>query len=60
METGLPEESSLTMRHNAKMKADRQIKAQELKLIQAQETGRTQEAVQKLQGAEKKLLEEKK
>lgn len=60
METGLPEESSLTMRHNAKMRAERQIKAQELKLIEAQEAGRTQEAVQKLQGAEKKMLEEKK
>lgn len=60
METGLPEESSLTMRHNAKMKADRQIKAQELKLIETQETERVQAAIQKLQAAEQKRLQEKK
>jgi len=49
METGLPEQSSLAMRHIVKMKADRQIKAEELKMLEKQEAERAQQAVQKLQ-----------
>lgn len=60
MATGLPEESSLTMRHNAKMKATRQIKAEELKLLEMQEAERADESLQKLQTAEQKHLKSKK
>ena len=60
MSTGLPEESSLTMRQNAKMKATRQIKAEELRLIETQETEQAKQTVEKLQNAEQERLQKKK
>jgi type II secretory pathway component GspD/PulD (secretin) len=59
MATGLPEESTLTMRQNAKMQATRQIKAKELSLIEVHEAERAHAAIEKLQDAEQKRLQKK-
>jgi type II secretory pathway component GspD/PulD (secretin) len=60
METGLPQQSSLAMRHTAKMNADRQIKAEELKIYNQMEAERSQAAIQKLHEVEQKRLEKAK
>lgn len=57
MDTGLPQDSSLALRYDAKTQADRQIKAEELKVITQHETERAQEAIQTLQAAERSRLE---
>jgi len=57
METGLPENSSLAMRYDAKARADRQIKAEERRIADQMEKERSAAAVQKLQAAEQKRLE---
>ncbi|MDD3275507.1 MAG: hypothetical protein PHP93_00475, partial [Kiritimatiellales bacterium] len=57
MDTGLPSESSLAMKHTAKMNADRQIRAEELKIYNQMEAERSQGTVQKLQEAEQKRLQ---
>jgi Flp pilus assembly secretin CpaC len=54
METGLPQESSLAMRHDATSRTERQINAEELKILQQSEAERSQAAVQKLQAAAQK------
>lgn len=60
METGLPQESTLAMRYDAKARSDRQIKTQEQKLLDQHESERAQSAVKKLQDAEQKRLDKKK
>jgi len=57
MDTGLPSESSLAMKHTAKMNTDRQIRAEELKIYNQMEAERSQATVQKLQAAEQKRLQ---
>ncbi|MFA6174159.1 MAG: secretin N-terminal domain-containing protein [Kiritimatiellales bacterium] len=59
METGLPQESSLAMRYDAKSRAEHQIKDVERKLVEQQETERAQETIKKLDDAEQKRLEKK-
>ena len=54
METGLPDQSSLAMRYDAKSKADKQIKEAELKIYQQHEDERAMQAIQKLQSADSK------
>lgn len=59
METGLPQESSLAMKHTATMKAKRQIKAEEQKIFSQLEDERAQSALQTLRAAEEKRLKKK-
>ncbi|MCU0856810.1 MAG: hypothetical protein MUC65_00210 [Pontiellaceae bacterium] len=59
METGLPEGSSLAMRHDAKLRTDRQIKAEELNVLRQHEKERVQDSVKKLQNAEQRRLQKK-
>jgi len=51
MATGLPTESSLAMRQTARMQADRQIRVEELKLLEQHEAERARKAVQELRDA---------
>lgn len=60
METGLPQDSKLAMRHDATAMADRQIEAEKQKLLKQHESDRAQEAVKKLQDAEQKRLQKQK
>jgi type IV pilus assembly protein PilQ len=60
METGLPQDSTLAMRHDATAKADRQIEAEKKKLLKQHESERAQEAVKQLQDAEQKRLQKQK
>jgi type II secretory pathway component GspD/PulD (secretin) len=59
METGLPQDSSLAMRYDAKSRADKQIKAEEQKLLKLHESERADSAVKKLREAEQKRLDKK-
>ncbi len=59
METGLPQDSALAMRYDAKNRADKQIKAEEQKLLEQHETERAEEAVKKLRDTEQKRLDKK-
>ncbi|QHI70826.1 type II secretion system protein GspD [Tichowtungia aerotolerans] len=56
-ETGLPEDSSLAMRHRAEASTERAIKQEELKILQAVESDRLQERLTKLREAEEKRVE---
>jgi type IV pilus assembly protein PilQ len=60
METGLPQDSKLAMRHDATAMADRQIETEKQKLLKQHESERAQEAVKKLQDAEQKRLQKQK
>jgi len=60
METGLPQDSTLAMRHTAAATADREIEAEKKKLLKQHESERAQEAVKKLQDAEQKRLQKQK
>jgi type IV pilus assembly protein PilQ len=51
-ETGLPEDSKLAMRHRTEAQADRQIHAEELRILKAMEADRLQERIQALRHAE--------
>jgi len=59
METGLPQDSTLAMRYDATAETDRQIRAEEQKLLKQHETERAQGSVQKLRDAEQKRLVKK-
>ena len=59
METGLPQDSSLAMRFDAKNQADRQIKLEEQKMLKQHEAERAEEAVKKLRDTEQKRLYKK-
>lgn len=59
METGLPQDSSLAMRYDAKNRADKQIKAEEQKLVKQHEAERADGAVKKLRETEQKRLDKK-
>ena len=59
METGLPQDSTLAMRYDANSRANRQIKAEELNILNQHEAERSQAAIQKLQNAEQKRIEKK-
>ena len=56
-ETGLPEDSSLAMRHRAESQTDRSIKAAELDILRTVEAERLQERLGQLRQAEQKRLE---
>ena len=56
-ETGLPEDSSLAMRHRAESQTDRSIKAAELDILRTMEAERLQERLGKLRQAEQTRLE---
>jgi type II secretory pathway component GspD/PulD (secretin) len=59
METGLPQDSSLAMRYDAKNQADKQIKLEEQKMLKQHEAERADEAVKKLRDTEQKRLDKK-
>ena len=56
-ETGLPEDSTLAMRHRAEAQVDRGIKAAELDILRTMESERLQERLGQLRQAEQKRLE---
>ena len=58
-ETGLPEDSSLAMRHRAESATTRAIGQEELKILETLEAERLQEQIQLLREAEKARIEEK-
>jgi type IV pilus assembly protein PilQ len=60
METGLPQDSTLAMRHTATATANRQIEAEKKNLLKQHESERAQEEVKKLQDAEQKRLQKQK
>ncbi len=55
-ETGLPEDSKLAMRHRTEAQAERQIHAEELRILQAMEADRLQQRIQALRSAEEGRL----
>ena len=59
VDTGLPQDSTLAMRQNAVMRSDRQIRVEQQKLVETQESERAQAEIQKLQNAEQKRLQKK-
>ena len=56
MDTGLPEDSTLAMRHQTTAKADRTIHSEELKILETMESERTRERLKTLRSAETKRL----
>ncbi len=56
-ESGLPEDSKLAMRHRAEARTDRQIHAEELKILEAMEADRLQQRIDVLREAEEKRLQ---
>ena len=59
METGLPQDSKLAMRYDTTARADRQIKAEEQKVLEQHEAERAEAAVKKLRETEQKRLDKK-
>ncbi|MCC7300798.1 MAG: hypothetical protein IT583_06940 [Verrucomicrobia bacterium] len=60
METGLPQDSRLAMQQQAAMKNERLITLEKQKLLETQESERSQQAIQQLRDAEQKRLKKQK